>query len=64
MRFNFWLTLVSVSLLVTAITGPAAAQSDASFVVRNIRLEGLQRISEGAVFNILPVDIGDEMNER
>lgn len=64
MRIKFWLTLVSVSLLVTAITGPAVAQSDASFVVRNIRLEGLQRISEGAVFNILPVDIGDEMNER
>lgn len=64
MRIKFWLKLVSVSLLVTAITGPAIAQSDASFVVRNIRLEGLQRISEGAVFNILPVDIGDEMNER
>ncbi len=64
MRIKFWLTLVSVTLLFTAITGPAMAQSDASFVVRNIRLEGLQRISEGAVFNILPVDIGDEMNER
>ena len=33
------------------------------FVVKDIRLEGLQRISAGAVFNYLPVKIGDTMTE-
>lgn len=49
----------------SALSGGAAwAQSDNDFVVRNIRIEGLQRISDGAVYNYLPVEIGDEMNER
>ncbi|MEM7084108.1 MAG: outer membrane protein assembly factor BamA [Pseudomonadota bacterium] len=64
MRIVFWLTLAAVSAAATLASWPVLAQSDPNFVVRNIRLEGLQRISEGAVFNILPVDIGDEMNER
>lgn len=38
----------------------AAAASD--FVVGDIRVEGLQRISAGAVFNHLPVDIGDRLD--
>jgi outer membrane protein insertion porin family len=32
------------------------------FVVHDIHIEGLQRISEGTVFNYLPVNIGDHMN--
>jgi len=35
----------------------AAAQGD-SFVVRDMRVEGLQRISEGTVFNYLSINIG------
>ena len=31
------------------------------FIVGDIRVEGLQRVSEGTVFNYLPVNIGDEM---
>ncbi len=34
-----------------------------SFVIKDIRIEGLQRISAGTVFNYLPVKVGDEMNE-
>ena len=30
-----------------------------SFVIEDIRVEGLQRISEGTVFNYLPLDAGD-----
>ena len=33
----------------------------ADFTVTNIRLEGLQRISEGTVYNYLPVNIGDHL---
>ena len=39
----------------------AAAQS---IVVRDIRVEGLQRISEGTVFNYLPVNIGDQLTQQ
>ena len=39
----------------------ATAQEEA-FVVRDIRIEGLQRISEGAVLNYLPVNIGDRLD--
>src|SRR5512139_552279 len=41
------------------------AQSDpGSFTVGDIRIEGLQRISEGTVFNYLPVNIGDRFDQR
>lgn len=41
------------------------AQSDpGSFTVGDIRIEGLQRISEGTVFNYLPVNIGDRFDAR
>src|ERR1700734_3434233 len=33
----------------------------AGFGVTNIRIEGLQRISEGTVYNYLPVNIGDHV---
>ena len=40
---------------------PPVAPPEAEFTVGNIRLEGLQRISEGTVFNYLPVNIGDRL---
>ena len=33
------------------------------FVVRDMRVEGLQRISEGTVFNYLPINIGDTIDK-
>lgn len=42
------------------LTGTALAES---FVIEDIRVEGLQRISEGTVFNYLPVKTGDEMTD-
>ena len=32
------------------------------FVVRDMRVDGLQRISEGTVFNYLPINIGDTID--
>ena len=34
----------------------------AEFVVKDMRVEGLQRISEGTVFNYLPINIGDTVD--
>lgn len=35
-----------------------------SFVIEDIRVEGLQRISAGTVFNYLPVKVGDTFDQR
>lgn len=35
-----------------------------SFVIKDIRVEGLQRISAGTVFNYLPVKVGDTLTEK
>jgi outer membrane protein insertion porin family len=39
-----------------------AAAPQEPFTVGDIRVEGLQRISEGTVFNYLPVNIGDHLD--
>jgi outer membrane protein insertion porin family len=36
----------------------------ADFVVGDIRVEGLQRVSEGTVYNYLPVNIGDHLTPQ
>lgn len=51
-----------VTLLLSG--GLAFAQAPDEFIVSDIRIEGLQRISEGTVFNYLPVNIGDRMNRQ
>jgi outer membrane protein insertion porin family len=42
----------------------SAHAQQGELVVRDIRVEGLQRISEGTVFNYLPVNIGDTLDAR
>ena len=58
--FKRWAVLLAGSLAVVA--GAASAQQDDRFLVRDMRVEGLQRISEGTVFNYLPVSLGDELD--
>ncbi len=47
-------------LLAFALWANIALAAD-TFIISDIRIEGLQRISEGTVFNYLPVDKGDEL---
>jgi len=42
----------------------AKAYAFESFVVQDIKLEGLQRISIGTVFNYLPIKVGDEITDE
>lgn len=49
-------------LLLTTITGKAAFAG--SFIVDDIQVRGLQRISEGTVFNYLPVSVGETFTEE
>ncbi|MGA2776620.1 MAG: outer membrane protein assembly factor BamA [Steroidobacteraceae bacterium] len=64
MGFEF--RLLGVVALAVQPLGLAALAQDAvpeqQFTVGDIRVEGLQRISEGTVFNYLPVNIGDHLD--
>lgn len=50
------------SILLAQLPAAAFAQAGDGFVVGDIRVEGLQRISEGTVYNYLPVNIGDRLD--
>ena len=41
---------------------PLSSMAADSFVVKDMRVEGLQRISEGTVFNYLPINLGDTVD--
>ena len=49
------------ALLLYAVMRAAAAADP--FIVEDIRLEGLQRITAGTVFNYLPIKVGDTLDE-
>lgn len=58
MRITRYFLIGLINLLLVA---PAVADS---WVVKDIRVEGLQRISAGTVFNYLPIKPGDVIDER
>lgn len=53
-------------LLFVLLAGAAAAHAQDSlpFTVTGIRVEGLQRITEGALLNTLPVNVGDTLDAQ
>jgi outer membrane protein insertion porin family len=54
--------LLAFFFALTFLPDMAVAQEE--FVVRDMRVEGLQRISEGTVFNYLPINIGDTVDAQ
>jgi outer membrane protein insertion porin family len=46
------------------LAAPLYAQEGATFTVGDIRVEGLQRVTEGSVFNYLPINIGDTLSPQ
>lgn len=42
---------------------PRSGYAQELFTVRDMRVEGLQRISEGTVFNYLPINVGDSVDQ-
>lgn len=55
------LACIAGVLMLLNARGPAAQES---LIIRDIRVEGLQRISEGTVFNYLPLNIGDRLDQQ
>jgi outer membrane protein insertion porin family len=56
--------LVPFALLVVSPFAASQSGAGAEFVVGDIRVEGLQRVSEGTVYNYLPVNIGDRLDRQ
>jgi outer membrane protein insertion porin family len=54
---------VCAAILLVAAAG-AIAQSFQPFVVKDIRVEGLQRTEAGTVFSYLPIKVGETMDEE
>jgi outer membrane protein insertion porin family len=49
--------------MVLLATG-VVARAIGSFTIEDIRIEGLQRVAPGTVFNYLPVKVGDDFDQR
>jgi len=60
MKFKFFYALLLLSLLL-----PMRVSSDEQgFIVNDIQVTGLQRISVGTVFNYLPVNVGEKLLQK
>jgi outer membrane protein insertion porin family len=57
-------TLAVIACVLATLAGAAFAQSFRPFVVKDIRVEGLQRTEPGTVFSYLPVKVGETMTEE
>jgi outer membrane protein insertion porin family len=55
---------IGLPLLGNGAIALAQNAGDSNFTVGDIKVEGLQRVSEGTVFNYLPVNIGDNMTPQ
>src|SRR6478735_2687372 len=58
-----FIAAVFASCLAVAVAD-AGAQAFKPFVVKDIRVEGLQRTEPGTVFSYLPVKVGETMDEQ
>ncbi len=56
--------LIKIILGLGIISISVQAQAFESFVIKNIRINGLQRIEIGTVFSYLPVKSGDTLNDN
>ena len=54
---------VAQAALIIAAGLSVNAQAADNFVIKDIRIEGLQRVEPGTVFSYLPVQVGDTFTE-
>ncbi|MEJ2322359.1 MAG: hypothetical protein P8Z31_08495, partial [Gammaproteobacteria bacterium] len=55
-------TIPIAAVVIAALTIVSVANA-ASFVIRDIRVEGLQRLSVGTVFNNIPYEVGQRVGD-
>jgi len=56
------LTLKPISLAVIFTFTASLVYAQSSFVIKKIKIEGLQRVTEGTVFNYLPISAGERLD--
>jgi outer membrane protein insertion porin family len=61
---RFWHMLMKKICLCLMVMMLAPVVARADFVIEDIQVEGLQRISAGTVFNYLPVSVGSTIGEQ
>jgi outer membrane protein insertion porin family len=64
MKTRAIIAAIIASASASAVRAQVAPGDDTRFTVGDIRVEGLQRVSEGTVFNYLPVNIGDDLSPQ
>ena len=52
----------SLSLITVVLSFQLSAFDE--FLVGDIRIIGLQRVSTGSIFNVIPISVGDKINLR
>jgi len=62
--FRIFTRFIAQSLIFFALGLSLNAYAADSFVVKDIRVEGLQRVEPGTVFSYLPVQVGDTFTEE
>ncbi len=58
------MTLNRLTLALVTVFAAHSAWAEAPFVVKDIRVEGIQRTEAGTVFSYLPVKVGDVMTDE
>ena len=64
LRRKFSFTKRAVPVLLAALLVPSLANAFSPFVVRDIRVDGIQRVDAGTVFSYLPVKVGEKFTEE
>jgi outer membrane protein insertion porin family len=64
LRINSRALYAALACLAVVTHASAEESADPDFTVGDIKVEGLQRISQGTVFNYLPVNIGDRLSAQ
>ncbi len=62
-RRKFSFTKRAAPVLLAALLVPSIANAFSPFVVRDIRVDGIQRVDAGTIFSYLPVKVGEEFTE-
>ncbi|GAB2904452.1 outer membrane protein assembly factor BamA [Paralcaligenes sp. KSB-10] len=63
LRRNFSFNKRALPVLLAALLVPGLANAFSPFVVRDIRVDGIQRVDAGTVFSYLPVKVGEQFTE-
>jgi len=56
--------ILRIVLFLALFATGVIAHAIGSFTIEDIRIEGLQRVAPGTVFNYLPVKVGDDFDQR